>query len=530
MIAKGVSRRDFILSSAALAGGAGPALSQSAGPQVNARIRTEQGLVVGARENQSMSWKGIPFAQPPIGRLRGRVPQDPKARLASLDAALYRNRAVQQGVLADGKTPGVIGDEDCLYLNIWAPLTKQPGRLPVIVWIHGGGFLVGSGIDPVFAGDRYAADGKVVFVTINYRLNGWGYLFNPGEPGSSNIGLLDQMKALSWVRRNIENFGGDPENVTVMGESAGAMSTGHLLGTPMAAGLFDKAAIQSGATSHMFSHREQEEVAERLFSIAGLKSGDYDALFRLSTVEVATIFDKTEAALRGSELTANIAFHGAVDGVVLNQHPLRSVRPVPTIICHCKQEMATFAHNNSPTKPKSFFAKQPALCGPERWSAIEQAYKDSPLRTDAGLEIELWSDVFCGYNSLRLADTLLERGGKVWSYQFGFDGAAPWGAGHATDIAFTFYRGQQANPPGRQNSLPNWADPRARAVGETLWGIIVNFAHAGTPAHSGLPDWPQHDKESIPYMSIGGTTELRHDFIGAERRQAWAPVQPEQLI
>ena len=522
----GATRRRFLLSSPIMVG-CGRRLSAAQAPQVDVRVMTEQGSVIGALDREAVAWKGIPFAKPPVGDLGGRVPQDPAVRSSPYEATTYRSKAVQLGIGPGTDSSQVQGSEDCLYLNVWAPRIKQRGRLPVIVWIHGGGFQGGSGSEPAYAGDRYASDGNIVFVTINYRLNGFGFLYNPNEPGSANIGLLDQMKALRWVRRNIENFGGDAANVTVMSESAGAMSIGHLLGTPMAAGLFDKAILQSGGTSHVFSNGEHVQIAEMVLRAAGVAKNDYGALFRLNTAELVDAFAKVADQNRGTALVAQSPFYTAVDGVVLKQHPLYNIRPVTSMIAHCKVEMMTFARSGA-AEPMPLGAKQQALCGAERWRLIQHAY-DGPSRTGANSRIELYSDIFCGIASLRLADAITASGGKTWSYRFDYDAAAPFGAGHATDIAFTFYRGPgEAERNGMGRRVPWTAE--ARAVGETIWGMTVNFARSGKPHYASLPNWPQHDRRSIPFMSIKAKNELLHDFIGAARRVSWDPVKPEQMI
>ncbi|MGW6904850.1 carboxylesterase family protein, partial [Streptomyces sp. NPDC054940] len=187
-------------------------------------------------------WKGLPYAAPPTGSRRYAPPQPVASWTGVRDASAYGHAAPQVPLLPGlPETPNQ--SEDCLYLNVWSPSPR--GRRPVIVWIHGGGFLAGTGNDPTFDGGNYAQRDCVV-VTFNYRLGAFGSLYQPDRYGSGNLRLLDQMAALRWVRDNIAAFGGDPCAVTVMGESAGAMSIGALLGTPKARGLFHRAIIQNG--------------------------------------------------------------------------------------------------------------------------------------------------------------------------------------------------------------------------------------------------------------------------------------------
>ncbi len=207
----------------------------------------------GPDANGVRGYKGIPYAAPPVGPLRWKPPQPVPAWDGVRPAHAFGPNSVQ-GVVFDDIDPTVCGvSEDCLYLNVWTP--ADPGtaqRLPVMVWIHGGGFAVGSGAEPRYDGARLAARGIVV-VTLNHRLNALGFLAHPEltaelEHGASgNYGMLDLVAALQWVKRNIGAFGGDPEAVTIAGESAGSMAVSALMASPLAKGLFARAIGQSGA-------------------------------------------------------------------------------------------------------------------------------------------------------------------------------------------------------------------------------------------------------------------------------------------
>lgn len=220
---------------------------------LNPIVQTEQGAIEGKLESGVEVYRGIPFAAPPVGNLRWRAPQAPAIRNQVLKAFKNGAKSLQVNLI----TQQVSGSEDCLYLNIWAPKNPTGEKLPVMVWIHGGAFIFGEGntkLGPVEMYDAKALvnQGKVIVVTINYRLGLMGYLAHPdlakeSKDGSTgNYGTLDQIAALKWVQANIENFGGSKENVTIFGESAGAVSVLALLASPLAKGLFSKAIVQSG--------------------------------------------------------------------------------------------------------------------------------------------------------------------------------------------------------------------------------------------------------------------------------------------
>src|SRR5271157_3324720 len=239
-------------------------------------VETQYGKVQGTISGPIFVWKGIPFAQPPIGGLRFHAPQAPSPWTGVRDATNFGLTSVQSGRMMQrffSATPEPSG-EDCLCLNIWSPGVDDKRR-PVLFWIHGGAFTLGSGSTPWYDGTAFATNGDVVVVTINYRLGALGFLhladIDGEEKGfSNNCGLLDQIAALEWVRYNIAAFGGDPGNITVFGESAGAMSIGTLLAMPAAKGLFQRAILQSGA-SHTVQDRERATgIARKLMDILGI--------------------------------------------------------------------------------------------------------------------------------------------------------------------------------------------------------------------------------------------------------------------
>ena len=227
------------------------AAAQPASAAPRTEVRTTSGVVAGAVANGVVSWKGIPYAAPPVGDLRWRAPQ-PVAPWTGVRAATeYAHDCMQLPFPSDAAPLGTPPAEDCLYVNVWAPEKPASAKLPVMFWIHGGGFVNGGSSPSVYDGSAFARRG-VVFVSLNHRLGRFGFFAHPALTKESpndplgNYGYLDQIAALRWVRDNIAAFGGDPGNVTIFGESAGGGSVNTLLVSPLARGLFHKAIVQSG--------------------------------------------------------------------------------------------------------------------------------------------------------------------------------------------------------------------------------------------------------------------------------------------
>ena len=291
------------------------------------------GEVEGVQREGYVSFKGIPYAAPPIGERRWLPPQPVNPWSGTLRAESYGFVAPQPERVADAPLAMLgteIGEEreDCLYLNVWTPAIDDRKR-PVMVWIHGGGFRSGTGGSPLYSPRFMVRRGDVVVVTVNYRLGALGFL-NLNEvtrgriPSTGNEGLLDQIAALRWVRDNIAVFGGDPDQVTVFGESAGGMSVGALLGAPAARGLFQRAIPQSGAASTARTLERAAYVAERFLEKLGLQPHDCDGLRALDPRRLIEV--EQELSLPVDPLIGGIPCEPVIDGQVLPQLPLDAVR------------------------------------------------------------------------------------------------------------------------------------------------------------------------------------------------------------
>jgi para-nitrobenzyl esterase len=293
-------------------------------------VETTSGKLRGRVRRGVLAFRGIPYAAPPLGKLRWRAPEPPKP-WAGVRDALAPGPGAPQALSRFGRVFSWIAgptrtSEDCLTLDVFTP-GADTTRRPVLVWIHGGAFVLGAGSAPVYAGERLARRGDVVVVTLNYRLGALGFLalgeVAPGAGFAENRGLRDQIAALEWVRDNIAAFGGDPANVTLVGESAGGMSVGALLGSPRARGLFARAIAQSGAASNCSSRDEAAQVARGFLGVLGLDSRD---AARLSELPIERLIAAQLELRRLALALSGLPYQPVVDGDLLPVPPLDAIR------------------------------------------------------------------------------------------------------------------------------------------------------------------------------------------------------------
>jgi para-nitrobenzyl esterase len=453
---------------------------------------------------------GVPFAAPPTGRLRFRSPRPAVPREGIRDAASFAPAPVQ----AAGFVPGIEDcAEDCLYLNIWTP--GPEGGHPVVVWLYGGGFEGGSASPPHTSGEAMMRQGNLVVVTPNYRLGALGFLHLAGLDQATwahdaNVGHLDQIAALAWVRDHIAAFGGDPANVTLSGESAGAFSGAALAAIPAAAGLFHKLLLISGGASRVLPGETAADQARDVCAGLGATSPA-----RLSMVPASEILAAQFAAIDhdiGRRNSPGGRFWGGVlDGTVMTAHPAEAIRrgalrAVPVVTCTTAHEMRVFEIRHGaayrPSDEASLLREMAGGVGHERAHALLGFYhREYPGASLARLRTLYLSDYIYRARSAALAADQIAAGGRAWSLVFGFCSARlgpPGGAHHG--LIGAYLTGPDAGRPDTVLS-----DPAAFGVRARLVEFVAAFARGGDPG------WSEHRAGDATTLLLGPREQLIAD-------------------
>jgi para-nitrobenzyl esterase len=458
---------------------------------------TAYGKVRGVKTGTCRVFKGIPYAKPPVGPLRFRPPEEPEPWHGIRNAAEFGPAALQSR--AGSWDPDAAMSEDCLYLNVWSP--KEDGALkPVMVWIHGGGFHFGSGSDVMYDGTPFAEKG-VVLVTLNYRLGAFGFLYLDEVSGheyerSGNLGLLDQTAALKWVRKNIKAFGGDPDKVTVFGESAGAISIGNLLAMPDAKGLFRQAILES-ATDLAVSPELAGRSTKKLLDHLGLRTHEFK---KLADMPAKTL-------LEASSAFPMMTFCPVVDGVSIPERPdiafsKGSAKDIPVLMGSNKDEFRLFASMNpsyGEWDEKEIEKRLERWFGAV-WPEVLRWFKNE--KTDKDLFIRLTSYYLFIYPGIKYAE-VLSRKAPVWVYSFRFESPA-LGACHGYDLPFVWHR---LDMPG----LFGIESPEGVRLADRMHLAWIAFAKNGDPNIQDLPEWPRFSLENREVMVLDAECEVKAD-------------------
>jgi len=486
-------------------------------------VETQYGKVQGTTSGPVYVWKGIPYAQPPLGDLRFRAPRAPHSWSDVRNATVFGLTSVQtarmmQRVFASNPEPS---GEDCLYLNIWSPGADDKRR-PVLFWIHGGGFTMGSGSTPWYDGTAFATNGDVVVVTINCRLGALGFLHLADLGGkekdlSSNCGLLDQIAALKWVRDNIAAFGGDPNNITVFGESAGAMSIGTLLAMPAANGLFLKAILQSGASHTVLDSARASRIATKLM----------DTLNIHNVTDLLDVSSEQLLAAQG-KITGEggrLAFQPVVDGASLPQQPIKAIgngsaSDVSLLLGTNRDEMRLFTMMD-PTQATPDMSILEHLFG-ARANDVAAIYEaNQPEHSSSDAWIDFLTDRTFRIPAIRLAEKQLVHRANVWMYRFDWPTPVFGGrlqACHGLEIPFVWN-----NLDKYGVNLLTGDDPARQKVADAMHQSWIMFARSGNPHASGLPPWPAYDGTHRATMLFNEECQVVNDPQAPER-QLWEGV------
>ena len=481
-------------------------------PAVEARVaaaslnaRVDGGIVRGSVEHGVLTFKGIPFAAPPVGDFRWAPPQPVTPWTGIRPALHFGPDCAQLPTPGDAAPLRTASKEDCLYVNVWRPKARDVHGLPVMVWIYGGAFVNGGTSPAVYDGTEFARDG-VVLVSFNYRLGNFGFFAFPalsrkaaGAP-LGDYAFMDQIAALEWVRRNAASFGGDPHNVTIFGESAGGMSVNALLMSPLARGLFAKAIIESGAgrdnvypLRHLAGSSDSAEaMGLRLARSLGVEGEGFDALAQLRALPAAKLVNGLNMATRDDDPTyvgGPILDSRLYPGAPTKIYAAGGGARVPVMIGANTDEISNLTATSFAALWRRFGEDAPAA---------RRLYDPEGRRTIQEVCATAGGDQWAVEPARAIARLLSARGQRVYEYRFGYIATSlrstlP-GAPHASEIPFVF--DTVATHYGEATSRAD------EAMARTVHSYWVAFARTGRPAPRGEPAWPEYRVSTDRLMSF----------------------------
>jgi para-nitrobenzyl esterase len=483
-------------------------------------IKIDKGTVRGVIEGDVAVFKGIPYAAPPVGEFRWRPPQPVTAWKGVRDASKFCADCTQRSFPGSTATTS----EDCLFLNVWAPATaSKKSKLPVMVWIHGGAFVGGSGSGAGTVGNAFAKQ-NVILITINYRLGRFGHFAFPAlskehpEEAKGSYAYMDQIAALKWIHNNIASFGGDPKNVTIFGFSAGGVSVHSLLTIPAAKGLFHKAISESGGGRDgvLTGRPIRVENADPLYPVSaesiginfarrhGIEGTDAAALAKLRSLPADKILDGGQE----SDSTGKRTYSGPIlDGKLVVETAESAYNGgrqalVPLIIGNCSAEIGGPFVSTSTTKETLF-----SQFG-ELESEAKAAFDPDGKKEFNEVVTKFNTDWVWGEPGRMTARAFVARGAPAYMYQFGYVPAAGrararYGAGHGSEVSYVF------------NTLnARWGATEATSEDKELAQVMntywANFAKTGNPNGKGVPVWPAYDTKNEEILDV----ELEGKAVG----------------
>ncbi|MBA3030280.1 MAG: carboxylesterase/lipase family protein [Desulfobacteraceae bacterium] len=506
-------------------------------------VSTDKGQIAGVDKPGHVEFLGIPFAKPPVGPLRFCAPQPCDAWSGVYEASKYGPSAPQSRGLP-GMTPSGPFHEDCLYLNVYTPGADDKKRT-VMFWIHGGAFVGGSGTTPMYHGGPLLSRHDVVLVTINYRLGALGYLDLSGIGGEkrgaiANCGQLDQIAALQWVRKNIAAFGGNPDDVTIFGESAGSMAVATLLAMPDAKGLFKKAICQSGGANNALSKAQADDLALAFMKTAGVDT--IDALWDLSAEKIVDLQAKVTGGARSSG--PGLRYVPVYETPSLPLRPIDAIlngssSDIPLIVGNNRDEEKLFTRMLVPDPPpmedgtliQKVMEQIPETIrdkdgegkvAPDRVVKMIRMYKASRQKMGLGFDNNAILDAIGGDSKFRipgmkLLEAQVKHQPNVFCYLFTWESPArrgALGACHALDLPFVF---GTYLVPGQDKFAGT--GPGVEKLSLEMMDAWAAFAKTGNPSHGGIGTWDPYDTASRKTM-----------IFGKETRQVSAPFEEERTV
>lgn len=501
-------------------------------------VTTACGEIIGIQRENHVEFRGIPYAEQPIGVQRFKATQPLLPSDDPVRADCFSDAAPQEEIPIFGINQM---SEDCLYLNIWTPACDDRKR-PVMVWIHGGAYQVGSSSQLLYRGRNLAVRGDVVVVSLNYRLGALGFLYlNDLIPEhyqvSPNNGLLDQIEALKWIRQNIARFGGDPDAVTLFGESAGAMAIASLLACPAAQGLFQRAILQSGAADQVLTREEATAIARRFLEVTDIDPAKPDRLWQLTPAQIVraqrecTRMSYNRGRYAQAVIQTGMTLVPVIDGTVLTQSPLHVLEQgaaahIPMLVSYTRDEWNLFLrmpgaenimlkdgpiNGDKPGLIKRFEQSLPGM-GERAANLYERLVRErQPGAKYVDIFSAFESDRVIRIPSLRIAELQSRHSQQVYLAQFNWDKGL-LGACHASDIPFVF----GCTDHGVGQFLTGGGDG-ARKLADTVQGCWIAFARSGNPATDRVGPWPAFNTDTRPTLCFDEVCKVQEDPLEQER-------------
>jgi len=508
-------------------------------------VETTSGRVRGAIIDGVAAFKCIPYGAPTSGANRFMPPRKPVPWAGVRDALEYAGHAPQQGLrpatrpeLADFSGPPDTSPEteDCLTLNVWSANLRPASKRPVMVWFHGGAFAYGTANAARQQGSRLATRGDVVVITVNQRLNIFGFLDLSTIGGaefaqSGNAGTLDMIAALEWVRDNAAGFGGDPGNVTIFGESGGGGKVCTLLAMPSARGLFHRAIVQSGAAIRLREPERAARLSQAVLKELGLSNSQFGRLQSLPMERLLAAVNPAQKSIgpAAMPLFDRYPFGPVVDGELLPRHPFDPAAPaasadIPLLIGDMKDEMASFLARDDKIWHRTLTEQElrdrvAAVAGEHTDHVVTTYRRLYPGMNPAERLIATLTDSNFRIRSLMVAERkAAQNGAPVYMYAFEWETPVLGGrmkAPHALDVPFTFDTIDLTNATDRSAT--------AHRLAATMSATWAAFAHSGKPQHAAIPSWPAYDATTRATMLLDADWHVANDPRG-ETRALWQAI------